>query len=233
MPEKSSPVYDASESESGSDFDDSVASRKKATTKAKASIQARGPKGNSSNTSGGSSTAITAAEAEKNARKAARIIQKDENSVFQLWKPHMGHGDPYKWHEAQILYDPRIIDKCKTEVEFWKHAPKYAYYSDRGIQAIVASKVTNDNRRLFIATDLDANGDPLAGRKSRGQPGVDSQGNIVKFVKIPLHGDLGFDVTRFIYNTPEIFKSNGTAADKGPDPVWNPKSPRSLPRIIQ
>ncbi|PVH81420.1 hypothetical protein DL98DRAFT_587607 [Cadophora sp. DSE1049] len=158
------------------------------------------------------------------ARERARKMQRDPTTVFTLWKPEMGHGDPYTWDEDKILWDPICIEKCETEEGFWNMAPRNVYYSDRAIQLIIAAPVTNDHRGFYVGADLDANGDILKGRKPRGLPALDNDGNIVKFCERILHGELKFDGEKYIYNTPEITRGNSRAAIKGPDPVWQPAS---------
>ncbi|KAK0104264.1 hypothetical protein ONS96_005356 [Cadophora gregata f. sp. sojae] len=225
--------------DSGSDYDETTtrSKSKRNATKPKALQQGRqgapAPKTSSNSNTEEPQAGSDMKKAEIQARRRARVIQQDTSTVFVKWQANMGHGDPYTWDQDRILYDPLVFQYCKTDEEFFKIAPKYAYYSDRGVQAAIACRVTNDNRGRFIGADLDANGDILTGRTPRGLPALDVQGNIVMYCTSVLHGELELDISKYSYKNPGITRGNGRAAIKGPEPVWHPASKQAYIQLYE
>ncbi|KAK0102610.1 hypothetical protein ONS95_006219 [Cadophora gregata] len=232
MDQEPSSSGDDSESEyfSMSDYSDTKTNDKSSKTASNANGKAENTpaaiRQNSSKSQG--------SNAETEARQRARIVQRDPKTKFVLWQPDMGDGDPHHWPEAKVLFDPLIIKRSKTSKDFWDQAPKYAYYSDRALHALLASPVPRIEYRRYVGADFNQSGDLLTTRLPRGLPALDSEGNFVQYSEFWLCGDrdnLRVDRNAYAYKVPEIHSANSSKCkakakvkEKGPDPIWNPSS---------
>ncbi|KAL2070470.1 hypothetical protein VTL71DRAFT_13496 [Oculimacula yallundae] len=132
----------------------------------------------------------------------AKAIQADRGTnddEFIPWTGDMSgflkliNGNTQGWEEMMVLWDPLDLPKITatyTVVDWFAHAPKHVYLSDRAVAHICLAGISQVLKKVAWPADFACRGTVLKDRRGRGLPALDITGHVLQISGVNPVGSL-------------------------------------------